>query len=226
MQLIIGNRNYSSWSLRAWLHLTESQLEFELVRISLDSPGFSDQIARYSPARRVPVLIDGEITVWDTMAIFEYVLEKFPSAISWPEQTAARAHSRSVSAEMHAGFMAVRDELPQNLRLHKPLQLENLSSSCQSQVERIEDIWRDCYQRYGGPFLFGPLSIADFMYAPVALRFSTYAIPLSAEARSFQSAITGLASVQQFIADAREEPESLPYVDALIPAADNPLTLG
>ncbi len=226
MQLIIGNRNYSSWSLRAWLHLTESQLEFELVRISLDSPGFSDQIARYSPARRVPVLIDGEITVWDTMAIFEYVLEKFPSAISWPEQAAARAHSRSVSAEMHAGFMAVRDELPQNLRLHKPLQLENLSSSCQSQVERIDDIWRDCYQRYGGPFLFGPLSIADFMYAPVALRFSTYAIPLSPEALSFQSAITGLASVQQFIADAREEPESLPYVDALIPATDNPLTLG
>lgn len=226
MQLVIGNRNYSSWSLRAWLYMTESALTFELVRISLDTPGFGDEIARYSPARRVPILIDGEITVWDTLAIFEYLLESFPTGVGWPKDRAARAHARSISAEMHSGFMALRDELPQNLRQHKPLPLDTLSPTCQNQIQRVQTIWQECNRTHGGPFLFGRLSIADIMYAPVALRFSTYAIPLNPEAEHFQTAVSELASVQRFIAEAREEVESLPFVDELVPAANNPLTLG
>lgn len=226
MQLVIGNRNYSSWSFRAWLYMTESNLAFELIRISLDSPGFGDEIARYSPARRVPILVDGGVTVWDSMAIFEYLLELFPDGVGWPRDRVCRAHARSISAEMHSGFMALRDELPQNLRLRKPLQLDALSPTCQTQIQRVQSIWRDCYQTHGGPYLFGELSIADIMYAPVALRFLTYAIPLDSDAKRFQTAVSAMASVQRFIAAAGEEAESLPYVDELIPAANNPLTLG
>jgi len=226
MKLVIGNRNYSSWSLRAWLYLTESKLPFEEIYLPLDTPQWAAEIHNYSPARRVPVLIDDDVSVWDTAAIFEYLLEKYPQAVGWPHERRARAHARSISAEMHSGFIALRDELPQNLRQRHPLPLASLSPTCQAQILRIQAIWRDCYQRYGGPWLFGEFSVADVMYTPVALRFLSYAIPLDNDVRIFQDAVRQLPSVQRFIAAARAEKESLPFIDALIGQADNPLTLG
>ena len=141
-------------------------------------------------------------------------------------ERASRAHARAVSAEMHSGFIALRDELPQNLRQRRPLLFEALSDTCRNQVQRIQNIWQDCYQRYGGPWLFGEFSIADVMYAPVALRFRSYHIPLNSEAAAFRNGIEGLPSVQRFVVAAEAEKESLPFVDALIPQANNPLTLG
>jgi glutathione S-transferase len=226
MKLVIGNRNYSSWSLRAWLYLTESELSFEEIYVPLDTPQWAEDIHKYSPAHRVPILIDGDTTVWDTAAIFEYLLEQHPQSVGWPAQRTARAHARSVSAEMHSGFIALRDELPQNLRQRSPLQIETLSATCQAQVQRVQSIWHDCYQRYGGPWLFGEFSIADVMYAPVALRFLSYSIPLNNDAAAFQNAVQQLPSVQRFVAAAEIEKESLPFVDELIGEANNPLTLG
>jgi len=227
-KLVIANRNYSSWSLRAWLHLAESDIEFEEIRIALFTGNWHEEIARYSPGGRVPVLLDGDITVWDSMAIMEYVREQRPEAVGWPESAAARAHARSVSAEMHSGFLALRDELPQNLRARHKLDTGKLSDSCRQQIARIDEIWADCRRRYGGEgaWLFGDFSIADAMFAPVALRFVTYSIPVSEPAQKFVDAICNLESVQRWIEAARAETESLPFIDNLVPAEDSPLTPG
>lgn len=227
-QLVIANRNYSSWSLRAWLFLTESNIPFEEIRIPLFTGDWKKEIAKHSPAGRVPVLLDDGLAVWDTMAIMAHVREKRSEAVGWPRSAAARAQARSISAEMHSGFIAVRDELPQNLRARNRIDRSRLSGACKQQIERIDGIWADCRSRYGGAgeWLYGDLSIADIMYAPVALRFVTYSIPVSDRARQFVDAVQRLASVQQWIAEARAETESLPFIDELIPAASSPLTLG
>lgn len=227
-KLIIANRNYSSWSLRAWLYLAESHIEFEEIRIALFTGTWQEDIARYSPGGRVPVLLDDDITVWDSMAIMEYVRERRPDAVGWPEATAARAHARSVSAEMHSGFLALREELPQNLRARRKVEAGQLSASCRQQISRIDEIWADCRRQYGGEgtWLFGDFSIADVMFAPVALRFETYSIPVSEPSRAFIDAICSLESVQLWIEAARAESESLSFIDNLVPAQDSPLTLG
>lgn len=227
-KLVIANRNYSSWSLRAWLYLTESNLAFEEIRIPLFTGNWQEEIARFSPGGRVPVLLDGDITVWDSMAIIEYVREQHPEAIGWPVSGRARAHARSVSAEMHSGFLAVRDELPQNLRVRRKLNISQLSAACQKQVNRIDELWTDCRARYGGggKWLFGEFSIADVMFAPVALRFVTYFIPVSGQSRDFTEAVYQLASVQRWVEAARAESESLEFIDELVPAKDSPLTPG
>jgi len=227
-KLVIANRNYSSWSLRAWLYLAESRIEFEEVRIPLFTGTWQEEIARYSPGGRVPVLLDDDITVWDSMAIMEYVREQRPDAVGWPEAAAARAHARSVSAEMHSGFLALRDELPQNLRARRRMEAGRLSASCRQQIARVDGIWADCRRQYGeaGTWLFGDFSIADVMFAPVALRFVTYSIPVSEPSQAFVDAICSLESVQLWIEAARAESESLPFIDDLVPAEDSPLTLG
>lgn len=227
-RLVIANRNYSSWSLRAWLYLSESRIPFEEIRIPLFTGDWEQSVAQYSPAGRVPVLLDGDIAVWDSMAIMEYLRERHPQALGWPEEQGARAHARSISAEMHSGFIALRDELPQNLRARRPLMTDQLSATCQRQVARVDEIWSDCRDRYekAGPWLFGDLSIADVMFAPVALRFVTYSIPVSRRSREFVDAVLGLDSVGQWVVAAERETEALPFIDDLVPAKESPLTLG
>lgn len=227
-KLVIANRNYSSWSLRAWLYLTESNIPFEDVRIPMFTPTWPTAIAEVSPTGRVPVLLDDDITVWDTMAIIEYLRERHSDSVGWPNSAVMQAHARSVSAEMHSGFLAIRDELPQNIRARNKLELTRLSDSCRKQIARIDEIWTDCRARYGGSgeWLFGGLSIADIMFTPVALRFVTYSIPLSDRAREFVDAVLKSESVQQWIDAALAEPESISFIDDLVPAASSPLTLG
>ena len=226
-KLVIGNRNYSSWSLRAWLYLRESGIGFQEIRIPLFTPDWAETVARYSPTGRVPVLLDGDIQVWDTMSIFEYVRERHPEAVGWPADVAARAEARSIAAEMHAGFLAVRDELPQNLRARHRRDLAELSVAARAQIDRVWSIWSSCRQRFGqaGPWLFGAFSIADVMYVPMALRFVTYEIPVPEDARSFVDAVTALPSVREWIEAAAHEPERLEFIDGLVPSAQSPLTL-
>ena len=227
-QLVIANRNYSSWSLRAWLFLTESGVAFEEIRVPMFTETWRADIARYSPAGRVPVLLDGDVTVWDSTAIFEYVREAHPDAVGWPEHAGSRAHARSVSAEMHAGFLAIRDELPQNIRAKHEYDPARLSESCQRQIGRVDEIWANCRERQAGDseWLFGGFSLADIMFAPVALRFVTYSVPVSARASEFVAAVCRLETVQTWIAASRAEVETIPFIDELVPAASSPLTLG
>ena len=224
-KLVIANRNYSSWSLRAWLHFIESNIPFEEIRIPLYTGSWQQEIARYSPGGLVPVLLDDDSTVWDSMAIIEYVSERHLNAVGWPEPGPARACARSVSAEMHSGFLALRNELPQNLRVSCRLDVNQLSTSCQNQITRIDEIWSDCRKTYGGPgkWLFGDFSIADVMFAPVALRFVTYSIPVSKRAQEFVEAVRGLESVRRWTDSARAETESIALYDT---AADSPHTPG
>ena len=228
-RLVIGNRNYSSWSLRAWLHLAASGIPFETVRLTLYSGGeWKQALLNHAPSGRVPVLIDGDTTVWDSLAIMEYISEQNAAAIGWPQSSAARAHARSICAEMHSGFLALRDELPQNIRARSPLQRSELSQACGQQLARIEEIWSDCRRRYGGggEWLFGDMSIADIMYAPVALRLVTYALDVDGPARSFVDAVRQHPAVQQWCTDAAAEKETIDFIDQRIPAEQSPLVLG
>ena len=231
--LVIGNRNYSSWSLRAWLFMKQSGLDFDVVRLSMFTDDWAERVAEYSPAGRVPVLVDGPLRVWDSMAIIEHILEtharsSHPSLVGWPEDLEARAQARSVAAEMHSGFLAVRDELPQNIRRRTKLNAANLSESCQLQIARIFETWATCRQLYAdrGPWLFGKLSVPDIVYAPVALRFRTYGIAVPPPADEYLAAVCSLPALEEWCAAALDEPESLPFVDDLVPAEDSPLTLG
>src|SRR5438874_355926 len=144
----------------------------------IGNPEFKSQVQRYSPAGKLPVLVDGDIHVWDSIAILEYLAESRPAAQLWPADIKARAHARAISSEMHAGFQALRNECPMNFR--RPVRARDLSIDAHANIQRIEDIWTDCRQRYGGPFLFGRFGAADAMYAPVVARFQTYAAPVGA----------------------------------------------
>jgi len=228
LKLIIGNKNYSSWSVRAWLYLVESGLEFSEVSIALFRDDWQEQIARYSPAGRVPILIDHPVTIWDSLAIMEYLrrARSEQGALGWPRDRQAAAVAQSVSYEMHSGFMALRDELPQNLRMHQPLAFEGLSNSCQNQIRRIDSIWSEAYRNFDGPGLFGEFGIADIMFAPVALRLRTYGIEISAEAQRFSTMLAERPAIQQLLRLAAEEPERLEFIDQRLPAAESPLALG
>ena len=208
--------------------MTESGVPFEEIRIPLFTGTWADDIARYSPAGRVPVLVDGDVTVWDSTAIMEYVRERHPDAVGWPVAAEARAHAQSVSAEMHSGFIAIRDELPQNLRARVQLDLDSLSDTCRSQIARVDEIWAECRERHGagGEWLYGEYSIADVMFAPVALRFVTYSVPVSARSQEFVDAVLRSESVQAWAEAARSEAEKLSFIDELVPAESSPLTLG
>lgn len=227
LTLIIGNRNYSSWSLRAWWYMRRSGLSFETVRIPMFTDEWQQQVARYSPAGRVPVLVHDQQSVWDTWSIFEHLQEHFPDqALGWPTRQPTRSHARSIAAEMHSGFMAIRENLPQNLRAQRPLGERDMNEATRSQVARVLDIWTECYERHDGPWLFGDLSIADVMYAPVALRFVTYSVTVPEPASDFVAAVRNDPDIADWTATAEQEAETLPFIDELVPAATSPLTLG
>lgn len=205
LTLVIGNKNYSSWSLRPWLLLRQAEIPFEELRIQLYRPETRDRILEHSPAGQVPVLHDDEVTVWDSLAICEYLAERFPEASAWPADKARRALARSISGEMHAGFSALRQELPMNCRLH----LENypLSEDVEQDVQRVRAIWRDCRQRYGadGPWLLGDFSIADAMFAPVVLRFYSYGVELDGPELAYRDHVLGQPAIRDWVAGAQEE---------------------
>jgi glutathione S-transferase len=200
LKLVIGNKNYSSWSMRPWLALRAANIAFEEVFIPLytDNKADKERILSFTRSGKVPALIDGDITVWDSLAIIEYVAERFPQAKLWPEDRATRAHARSISAEMHSGFMAIRSECAMNL--HRPVRAVALSDDARANIARVQEIWVDCRKRYGkhGPFLFGSFSGADAMYAPVVYRFRTYAIDVAPEAKAYMDAMLALPAVEEW----------------------------
>ena len=198
-KLIIGNKNYSSWSLRAWFLLREADIDFDEHRIALDTDDTARQIAEFNPAGRVPVLLLDEVAVWDTLAIAETVAERWPGKKLWPEDATARAHARSISAEMHSGFEELRSRMPMNCRAMG--RRVALPDELTSDIDRIIDIWSDCHRRYGdsGSWLFGDFSIADAMYAPVVLRLRTYGINLPESAGPYAQRVLQSEARQEWL---------------------------
>jgi glutathione S-transferase len=199
LKLVIGNKNYSSWSMRPWLALRANHIAFEEIFIPLYT-GAADkaQILSFSHAGKVPILIDGDATVWDSLAIIEYVAERFPEAALWPKDRADRAHARSISAEMHSGFMALRNECGMNL--HRPVKAVTLSENAQADIARIQEIWTECRARHAdaGPFLFGAFSGADAMFAPVVHRFRIYAIEVAPPVRDYMATMMALPAFAEW----------------------------
>jgi glutathione S-transferase len=211
--LYIGNKNYSSWSLRPWLLMKQAGLAFDEVVIPLYTPTAKQEILRHSPSGRVPCLKHGDVTVWDSLAIAEYLADLFPQAQLWPADPDARAVARGAAAEMHAGFAALRQNMPMNLRAAFPGQ--GLSPAVQEDINRITALWRDCRRRFAGhkPLLFGDFSIADAMYAPVVARFATYAVPLGEDARDYVRLILELPAMREWIEAAKLEPWTIPQFE-------------
>jgi glutathione S-transferase len=207
--LVIGNKVHSSWSLRPWLLLRHGEIPFDEVRIPLYTPESKAQIAAWSPAGRVPVLADGPLRVWDSLAICETLAERFPERCGWPRDDAARATARAVSAEMHAGFVSLRSELPMNCRERRAGVVP--SASARAEIERVAALWSDCRARFGdgGPWLFGAFSPADAMWAPVALRFHAYGVELPPAAQAYVAAVLDHPAVRSWMRDARAESEVL-----------------
>ena len=203
--LTIGDRNLSSWSLRAWLAVVVSGAPFEEEIVRLDRPDTKALLAQRSPTARVPVLRHGEIVVWDSLAICEYVAELYPDAQLWPSDVHRRAHARAVSAEMHSGFQALRCELPMNIAKRLPAPL--LSTDAKADLARVLVLLEDCRARYAssGPYLFGSFSVADCMYAPVITRFTTYGIELSEVLARYRTMLYARPAMQRWIAEAQAE---------------------
>lgn len=217
LTLVIANKNYSSWSLRAWLYLKHTGARFHEVRIGLDEPTTREHIARYSPTGRVPVLVEGALTVWDSLAICEYLSETHAGGSGWPADRAARAEARSICAEMHSGFAALRSELPMNIRARRRVAP---SAAAQADIARVLSIWDACRARHAaaGPWLYGRFSIADAMYAPVVFRFQTYGVTLPARAAEYARTVLADAAVAEWAAAARAETEVVPSDEAGTPA--------
>lgn len=206
LTLYIGNKNYSSWSFRPWLAMRAAGIAFEEVLIPIYAGADDKQrILDVSPAGKVPVLTDGDVRVWDSIAIIEYVAEKFPHAQLWPQDVASRAHARAISAEMHGGFGALRRECGMNI--HRQIRAKTLSDEAQENIARVQEIWIDCRKRYGqaGPFLFGAFSAADAMYAPVVHRFRTYAIAVSLPVKQYMETMLGHPAFAEWTAQALAE---------------------
>ena len=204
LTLVIGNKNYSSWSLRAWIFMKRLGVQFEEILITLDTPTTREDIERYGPSGRVPVLRQGQLTVWDSLAICEYVAEL--TGRGWPQAPEARAVARSVCAEMHSGFTQLRSLWPMNARARN--RRTAMTAALEGDVERIDVIWNDCRARFGaaGPWLFGEYSIADAMYTPVVLRFNTYGARISPTARWYMASVLEDPSLQEWVAAAKQEP--------------------
>lgn len=202
-QLLIANKNYSSWSFRPWLLLKKLDIPFDETLVMLKSEDFSQQVSQFSPAGKVPVLVDGDVAVWDSHAIMEYVAEAYPEA--WPKDREARALARSVSAEMHSGFMGLRNQLPMNCRAEG--RQVAFDESCQKDIERIQAIWTECRLRYGhtGPWLFGRFTIADAMFAPVVFRFYSYGVNCHGEAENYMQTMMSDPAVLEWRAAALKE---------------------
>lgn len=213
--LIIANKNYSSWSLRPWLALRTAGIAFREKKLGLFTDDFARQVGGVSPAGLVPVLLDGDFAVWDSLAICEYAAERHPEKQLWPGEARARARARSLAAQMHSGFMPLRRALPMNVEAHLP-GIE-LPPEAQQDISRIQAIWHDTRAEFGnrGPFLFGQFTIADAFYAPVVSRFVTYDVPAAGPVREYMDAVLSLPAMQDWMREARAEgvfvPEDEPY---------------
>jgi glutathione S-transferase len=210
LKLIIGNKNYSSWSLRPWIAMKVAGIAFDEQVIPLYEPGSREEVLKYSPAGKVPVLVDGDMAVWESLAILEYLAEKFPKTGLWPSDMRARGHARVVSNEMHGGFQALRKACAMNMWLppkHRP-QADDVMEN----VWRIDALWRDCRARFGqnsknpGEFLFGAFGAADAMYAPVVSRLHSYGLPVSTQARAYMDAVIALPAWREWHDAALREP--------------------
>lgn len=210
-RLVIGNKNYSSWSLRPWLAMKQAGIAFEEIRVLLDQPTSKQRILEVSPSGKVPALIDGALTVWDSLAICEYLAERHPGM--WPEDAAARALARSASAEMHSGFAALRTHMSMNIRKDYPG--KGMGVGVPGDIERIFQIWNDLRTRFGagGPFLCGRFSIVDAMFTPVIMRFRTFAVPYPASLESYKQAMLALPALKEWIAAANAETEIIAKED-------------
>ena len=209
MTLVIANKNYSSWSMRPWVLMKAFNIPFQEIRILLDEPNTATEIAKYSDAGRVPVLLAGEIQIWDSLAICEYLAEQFSDAHMWPKDIAARAMARSVCAEMHSGFMGVRSAMSMDIRASRPG--EGRTPQAQADIGRISEIWEDCLSRFGHhQFLFGDFSIADAFYAPVVMRFRTFGVSLAPALQAYVERVQAHPAVAQWMREAIAETEFLP----------------
>ncbi|MGB3532020.1 MAG: glutathione S-transferase family protein [Microcoleaceae cyanobacterium] len=208
LTLVIGNKNYSSWSLRPWLAMKQARLQFKEIRIPLDTPDTYQQIRRYSPSGRVPVLLDGDLVIWESLAICEYIAENFAPQL-WPSDPAAKAVARSVSHEMHASFMNLRMQMPMDCRGRYPG--EGMKPEVQADIDRVMTLWRNCRQNYGasGQMLFGQFSIADAMFAPVVSRFISYDVKLGDVGQEYAEALWKLPAMQEWVEEAMQELEQL-----------------
>ncbi len=207
LTLIIGNKNYSSWSLRPWIFMKQNQVEFTEKRVALFTETTSQELSPYHSDLKVPVLQDGDLVIWDSLSILEYVSEQYLASNGWPQDPKARAVARSVSAEMHSSFVNVRNELPMNCR--KKFQNIKLSSGAEREIERIKTLWTKCRTEFGGEgeWLFGKYSIADAMFAPVALRFEGYSIPLGTVETNYVQSVLQQPDVIEWIEAGKAEKE-------------------
>ncbi len=221
MQLYIGNKNYSSWSMRPWVLMTQAGIRFDEVMLRFDAfaPGsaFKTAVARLSPAGRVPVLVDDGLVVWDTLAIAEYLAERFPEKQLWPVGARARALARSVCAEMHAGFGALRSHFGMNIEAVLPevgARVLAEQPEVRENVARIVTMWNELLEQHVGPMLFGAFGVADAFYAPVVMRFRTYAVPVPPPVAAYMQRLVALPGVAAWIADALAEKDFLPFEEA------------
>ena len=204
MKLLIGNRNYSTWSLRPWLVLRHFEIPFEDEVLQLSGPGWREALAERSPTGKVPVLIDGDLVVYETLAIIEYLADKYPEKAIWPEERKDRALARAAASEMHAGFMGLRGAAPMNLRASHPGKVD--LDSVRKDLHRVETLWGGLLSQSGGPYLFGTFSAADAMFAPLATRLRTYDLPVSDVAGRYVEAIYALPAFQDWLVQALAEP--------------------
>jgi glutathione S-transferase len=208
--VVIGNKNYSSWSLRGWLMARIAGIEFEEILIPLDLPETQAAVRKHSPSGRVPVLLHRGLAVWESLAIAEYLNDLKPEVGLWPASAAARAHARSISTEMHAGFMELRNNMPMNIRASYPG--KGMTPAVRADIERITSIWRDCRKRFAGAFqkddgfLFGAFGAADAMFAPVVTRFRTYGVKLDTDSDAYCNAVLAQPAMKDWIDAAKHEP--------------------
>src|ERR1700730_5951038 len=209
LHLVIGNKNYSSWSFRPWLAMKVAGVAFDETVISLEAQDFKTRVTALSGAGKAPVLVAGAIRVWESLAILEYLAEKFPAAGLWPKDAGARAHARAIASEMPAGFAPLRRQLPMNMR--RPVKARALDADAANDAMRIDAIWGECLSKYGGPFLFGAFGAADAMYAPVVSRFHTYAVEIGDASRAYMHAAMALPAWIEWREAARCETWVLPH---------------
>ncbi len=210
-KLTISSKNYSSWSLRGWLLCQLAHLDVEEEVVPIDDPSARAELLLLSPSYRVPMLTHNGIKIWDTLAIAEYLSELKPRSQLLPKEIKARSHCRSVSGEMHSGFYNLRSALPMNIRAHYPE--FQVFPGAQPDIEHIVSVWHDCLKTYGGPYLFGALTMADAMYAPVCTRFLTYDVKLDDVCADYCRSIMVWPAMEQWAAEARAEPEELEELD-------------